>query len=390
MGGKSFGRMIRDLNMDFLLFFGNRGTNVVGVSPMDFFNFLFRDTMWGQIANQTNEYVLWRQQRLGPDAVARLEHPDYKRFACQNLRKPCQHRRHLSVCCSSHPSGTYQEAWTFWLLVTCKELTRTSHFSECTCWGTDSKSYWATSMWQMTKQIPPTLTHNINLWPNCSHSLICVIHSSKQHSILAKTFPSMKDAVHGEAIFSSNNLIHKNPISTTSKFFKSLTPKLDTWFISKCTQVWVHVSEMESPQMMGKITQQQKQSSRFVKMLVFLTRDIVFTWIPTLHLCHWHTNSSVGTHCAVVQHATLHWSATDVIWQTWFGQAETGSEMCPPIWSCAVLQVGTRQKQTREAEYKRGVHVDPQTCGWGAFQWQDSIWDRWTNLQTMCSCQQLP
>ena len=39
-------------------FFGNRGTNVVGVSPMDFFNFLFRDTMWGQIANQTNEYAL--------------------------------------------------------------------------------------------------------------------------------------------------------------------------------------------------------------------------------------------------------------------------------------------------------------------------------------------
>ena len=46
-------------------FFGNRGTNVVGVSPMDFFNFLFRDTMWGQIANQTNEYALRRQQRLG-------------------------------------------------------------------------------------------------------------------------------------------------------------------------------------------------------------------------------------------------------------------------------------------------------------------------------------
>ena len=32
--------------------------------------------------------------------------------------------------------------------------------------------------------------------------------------------------------------------------------------------------------------------------------DIVFTWIPTLHLCHWHKNSSVGTHCAVVQHNT--------------------------------------------------------------------------------------
>ena len=45
---------------------------------MDFFNFFFRDTMWGQIGNQMNEYALQRQQRLGPDAVARMEHPDYK------------------------------------------------------------------------------------------------------------------------------------------------------------------------------------------------------------------------------------------------------------------------------------------------------------------------
>ena len=35
-------------------FTGQRGTHVVGVSPMHFFNFLFRDTMWGNITNQTN------------------------------------------------------------------------------------------------------------------------------------------------------------------------------------------------------------------------------------------------------------------------------------------------------------------------------------------------
>ena len=67
---------------------------------MDFFNFLFRDTMWGQIANQMNEYALRRQQHLGPDAVARMEHPDYKRFACQNLWKPVSIEDIRSVCCS--------------------------------------------------------------------------------------------------------------------------------------------------------------------------------------------------------------------------------------------------------------------------------------------------
>ena len=133
-------------------FFGNRGTNVVGVSPMDFFNFLFRDTMWGQIANHTNEYALQRQQRLGPDAVARMEHPDYKRFAHQNLWKPVSiedirvFAAHL-ILLGLIKKPELSDYWSH------KELTRTP-FSECTCRGTDSKPYWAASMWQMTRQIP--------------------------------------------------------------------------------------------------------------------------------------------------------------------------------------------------------------------------------------------
>ena len=206
--------------------FGNRGTNVVAVSPMDFFNFLFRDTMWGQIANQTNEYALQRQQRLGPDAVARMEHPDYKRFACQNLWKPVGIEDIRVFAAHLNLLGLIKkpELSDYW---SHKELTRTPFFG--TRMPRDRFQAILSNFHVADDQAnPPTLTHNINLWPNCSHSLICVIHSSKQHSILAKTFPSMKDAVHGEAIFGSNNLIHENPISTTSKFFRSLTPTLGT------------------------------------------------------------------------------------------------------------------------------------------------------------------
>ena len=108
-------------------FFGNRGTNVVGVSPMDFFNFLFRDTMWGQIANQMNEYALQRQQRLGPDAVARMEHPDYKRFACQNLWKPVSIEDIQVFAAHLILLGLIKkpELSDYW---SCKELTRTPFF----------------------------------------------------------------------------------------------------------------------------------------------------------------------------------------------------------------------------------------------------------------------
>ena len=68
-------------------FLGSRTSHIVGASPMDFFDFLFQDTMWGQISNQTNQYAMRRQEHLGPDAVARMEHPDYRRFSRQNAWK---------------------------------------------------------------------------------------------------------------------------------------------------------------------------------------------------------------------------------------------------------------------------------------------------------------
>ena len=69
-------------------FTGSKSTNIDGIGPMDFFDFLFQDTMWGHIANQMNEYALRRQEVLGPDAVVRMEHPDYKRFSRLNQWKP--------------------------------------------------------------------------------------------------------------------------------------------------------------------------------------------------------------------------------------------------------------------------------------------------------------
>ena len=276
--------------------------------PMDFFNFLFRDTMWGQIANQTNEYALWRQQLLGSDAVARMEHPDYMRFACQNLWKPVSIEDIRVFAAHLILLGLIKkpELSDYWL---CKELTRTPFFG--------------TRMARDRFQAILSNFHVADDQPNPPYP-------DPQHQPLAKlqSFIDMCN-IQFKAAFNPGQNISINegccswrghlqfkqfnprkPISTTSKFFRSLTPTLGTWFISKCTQVRVCVSKIESPQMMGKITQQQKQSSHFVKRLVFSTRDIVFTWIPTLHLCHWHTNSSVGTHCAVVQHDTTlvsHW-----------------------------------------------------------------------------------
>jgi hypothetical protein len=69
-------------------FTGCKSSNVPGVDPMDFFNFLFKDSMWGHIVNQTNEYASRKQEVLGADAVTRMDHPDYKRFSRQNQWKP--------------------------------------------------------------------------------------------------------------------------------------------------------------------------------------------------------------------------------------------------------------------------------------------------------------
>ena len=110
--------------------------------PHGFFYFLFRDTMWGQIANQTNEYALRRQQRLGPDAVAvqSMEHPDYKRFACQNLWKPVSIEDIRVFAAHLILLGLIKkpELSDYW---SCKELTRTPFFGMRTYRGTDSKPY---------------------------------------------------------------------------------------------------------------------------------------------------------------------------------------------------------------------------------------------------------
>ena len=68
-------------------FLGERSCNVHGTAPMDYFEYFFRDAMWGEIATQTNAYAQSRLERLGPDAVTQMDHPDYKRHSRLNLWK---------------------------------------------------------------------------------------------------------------------------------------------------------------------------------------------------------------------------------------------------------------------------------------------------------------
>lgn len=69
-------------------FMGAMSTNVPGTSPMDYFDFLFSDSMWGEIALQTNDYAQKRLDRYGTDAIARLDNPDFRRKARMNFWKP--------------------------------------------------------------------------------------------------------------------------------------------------------------------------------------------------------------------------------------------------------------------------------------------------------------
>lgn len=57
-------------------------------NPEDFFEALFDNRMWHQIAQSMNQYAEKRIQHLGTDALQRIEHPDYKKFARTNFWKP--------------------------------------------------------------------------------------------------------------------------------------------------------------------------------------------------------------------------------------------------------------------------------------------------------------
>ena len=68
-------------------FLGRRHTTIPGRAPMDFFDGLLRETVWGELAAQTNAYAQRRIAELGADAVARMDHPNYKRHARLNKWK---------------------------------------------------------------------------------------------------------------------------------------------------------------------------------------------------------------------------------------------------------------------------------------------------------------
>ena len=51
-------------------FTGTMATTVTGTAPMDYFDALLRDTIWGELAMQTNAYAEKCLSRLGQDAAA--------------------------------------------------------------------------------------------------------------------------------------------------------------------------------------------------------------------------------------------------------------------------------------------------------------------------------
>ena len=61
--------------------------NVEGTNPEDFFNAMFDDSMWGEICAQMNAYAEKRKESLGSDAIARSDHPDYKKHSRLNFWK---------------------------------------------------------------------------------------------------------------------------------------------------------------------------------------------------------------------------------------------------------------------------------------------------------------
>ena len=61
---------------------------VDGRKPHDFFEALFDKNMWEELSQGTNEYAHKKLQKLGNDAVERIEHPEYQRKARINFWKP--------------------------------------------------------------------------------------------------------------------------------------------------------------------------------------------------------------------------------------------------------------------------------------------------------------
>ena len=108
-------------------FTGERRSLVPGVAPMDYFDFLFKESMWGHIVNNTNEYALRRNERMGQDAVARMDHPDYRRHSRQNKWKPVTEDEMRSFCAHLILLGLVKkpELSDYWSQ---RELTRTPFF----------------------------------------------------------------------------------------------------------------------------------------------------------------------------------------------------------------------------------------------------------------------
>ena len=65
-------------------FTGTMATTVTGTVPMDYFDALLRDTIWGEQATQTNAYAKKCLSRLAQDAAAHMDIPYFKQFACLN------------------------------------------------------------------------------------------------------------------------------------------------------------------------------------------------------------------------------------------------------------------------------------------------------------------
>ena len=147
-------------------FTGTMATPVTGTAPMDYFDALLRDTIWGELAMQTNAYAEKCLSRLGQDAAAHMDSPYFKKFAHLNNWK----------------AVTANDMWTFAAhlivlgLVNKPELeeywsrkTFTSTlFLVNLCLKITSRAFLAISKLQMTPKTHPSASLDTIPLPNCS------------------------------------------------------------------------------------------------------------------------------------------------------------------------------------------------------------------------------
>ena len=147
-------------------FTGTMATTVTGTAPMDYFDALLRDTIWGELAMQTNAYAEKCLSRLGQDAAAHMDSPYFKQFAHLNNWKAVTANdmqtfaAHLIVLGLVNKPDL-EEYWS-------RKTFTSTPFLVNLCLEIASRAFLAISMLQMTPKTHPSASLDTIPSPNCS------------------------------------------------------------------------------------------------------------------------------------------------------------------------------------------------------------------------------